>query len=233
MTGGMGPAHQGPPGRSWYVMGTSRRAAATLVALMVALGVGLSIPSGPVGAQQDPPGRPTTTAPYGSSSTTSTPPGQTPSCLLRTEAGAVGTRASVTVRSVARGSTIRLLFDGRQVAEAEATGPGRSKRTNVDIDFTVPESRPGMHRVTAVGADFTAACQTSRGEDFEVVADGAVLGAQVTQDQSGGSLPRTGIYLAILLAAAAVGLLLLGRALLTGSKRRAAASTASRTRTGV
>ena len=209
--------------RDSRAMGSARRGIAVLVGVLVALALSASFTS-PAGAQDD--------DPYGNTTTTSAPPGQTPSCLLRTEAGAVGSRASVTVRSVARGSTVRLLFDGRQVASAEATGPGNSARTNVDIDFTVPEAQPGMHEVTAVGADFTASCRTSHGDGFEVVADGEVLGATVTRDQGGSSLPKTGVYLGILLATA-VGLLLLGRALLAGSKRRAGASPGSRGRAGV
>jgi hypothetical protein len=196
---------------------------AVLVGLLVSLAFVASLTAAPAGAQDD--------DPYGNTTTTA-PPGQTPSCQLRTDAGPVGSRASVTVKSVTRGATVRLLFDGRQVATAEATGPGSSPRTNVDIDFTVPESQPGMHEVTAVGADFTASCRTSHGDGFEVVADGEVLGNQVTRDNGGGSLPKTGVYLGILLAIA-VGLLLLGRALLTGSKRRAGASAGSRPRTGV
>jgi hypothetical protein len=196
-----------------------RRASGVVVALLVALGVAASITGAPASAQEDP---------YGNTTTTSAPPGHTPSCRLRTESGEVGSRASVTVQSVARGSTVRLLFDGLPVAEEEATGPGSSPRTNVDIDFTVPPARPGMHEVTAVGADFSASCRTSQGSGFEVVGEARVLSAHVTRGDSGGSsLPRTGVYLGLLLAVA-IGLLLLGRVLLAGSRRRAGASTARR-----
>jgi hypothetical protein len=205
-----------------------RRAAAAVLALALMVGVGAVIAAAPAGAQEE--------DPYGSTTTTSTPPGQTPSCRLRTASGEVGSRASVTVKAVARGTTVRLLFDGRPVAEAEATGPGNSPRINVDIDFTVPEAEPGMHEVTAVGADFSVSCRTSRGNGFEVVGDAQVLSAQVGRgdggNDGGSSLPRTGIYLGLLVAVA-LGLVVAGRALLAGSKRRGRASTSARAGTGV
>jgi hypothetical protein len=192
-----------------------------VVALTLALGVLTSLSVAPASGQEDP---------YGNTTTTTEHPGGKRTCQLRTESGEVGSRATVTVKGVTRGSTIRVLFDGQPVAEAEATAPGSSPQVNVDIDFTVPPAEPGMHEVTAVGADFSASCRTSHGDGFDVV--GEVLGAEVTRDGGGSSLPRTGLYLGALVAVA-VGLLLVGRVLVTRSKRRAAASAGARARTGV
>ena len=205
----------------WSAARTARRATAALLALTFVLA---TVAAAPAGAQDD--------DPYGSTTTTAKH-GQRPSCRLRTEAGEVGSQASVTVKRVDRGATVRVLFDGRQVAEADATAPGSSAQVNVDIDFTVPEAEPGTHEVTAVGADFTASCRTAHGDGFQVVASGEVLASEVTRPESsdGGSLPRTGMYFGLVLAALA--LLVVGWVLLAGSKRRGDAATGARPRTGV
>lgn len=186
---------------------------AVVVALSVAFLAGT-----PASAQEDP---------YGSTTTTR-PPGGEPSCHLRTRSGVVGSRATVTVRAVPRGTTVRVLFDGQQVAEGQATGPGSSPRMNIDIDFTVPEAEPGAHEVTAVGVDFSVSCRTGTGARFEVLASGESRGG-------GGSLARTGVYVGLLVAVAGA-LLVAGRALLVESKRRrrrAGRSAGAPTRTGV
>ena len=172
----------------------------------------------PAGAQEDPYGSTTTTAPRG----------QTASCQLKTKSAPPGGSATVTVRAVPRGDDVRVLFDGEEVAEAEATGPGTSPHVSVDITFTVPMSaEAGTHQVVASGASFSVACQTGNGADFEVTASGEVLGEQITREGhgSGGSaLPKTGVYLGFLVAIAAL-LVLLGRAFMEASRlqRRQAA----------
>ena len=165
--------------------------------------------------------------PYGSTTTTAGPPGQTPSCQLKDDSAPPGGSATVAVRSVPRGDEVRVLFDGQEVASAEATGPGGSPHVNVDITFTVPETaEAGPHQVAASGPTFSVECQTGNGDDFEVTPEGEVMGAQETRGEgSGGTgLARTGIYVGFLLALAAV-LLLLGRALMDAShlQRRQAA----------
>src|SRR5688500_12194005 len=94
------------------------------VAVGVALGATL-LAAAPSSAQDDP---------YGSTTTTR-PTGQEASCQLRTRAAAVGERATVRVRAVPRGATVRVLFDGQQVAQGDATGSGSSPRASVDISF--------------------------------------------------------------------------------------------------
>ena len=149
--------------------------------------------------------------PYGSTTTTAGPPGQTPSCVLRTRSAAPGETATVRVHSVERGITIELRFDGDTVVEATADGPGESAHVNIDIDFMVPTSaEPGQHFVTAVSADVTLSCQTPNGEEFEV---SEVQGASATADD------RSSERLLLLLV---IGLIfvLVARVVLAASRRR-------------
>jgi hypothetical protein len=173
--------------------------------------------------------------PYGSTTTTAGRSGSEVSCQLKTRAAAPGERASVQVRSVDRGASVEVRFDGSTVAEAEATQAGSSPRVNVDIDFVVPASaRPGRHLVTASGADFSVACRTGDGDDFVVADSEAEPRAEVagnTVERSGGSeaaagsespagaLPMTGAYIAVLFI---IGLLLVlvGSVIVKTSPRR-------------
>lgn len=159
------------------------------------------------GAQED--------DPYGGTTTTTTRPGEAPSCMLKTKSAPPGGVATVTVRGVPRNSTVRLLFDGTQVAEADATGPGNSPTVHVDMSFTVPlDATEGPHDVVAVGVNFSVTCKTGNGEGFQVLAAEFSRGGG-----GGGSLPKTGIYVLVFLALA-VALLLLGRVLVEEARRR-------------
>jgi hypothetical protein len=182
-----------------------RRAALGLVVALLAI---LAIPDA-AHAGDGPYGSTTTTADHG-------PP---PSCRLRESTVAAGDTATARVKAAPRDSQVEIRFDGEVVAKATATGPGSSPRVNVDIDFVVPaDAEPGRHDVTAVGADFSASCgalDTRTGE---------VLSETVTNDRGGsGSLPKTGITVALLLVVA-VALVIVGRAVLEASRQRARAA---------
>ena len=158
--------------------------------------------------------------PYGSTTTTVDQNGAGPSCQLKTKTAPPGGQATVQVRSVPRGAEVEVRFDGRTVAEATATPAGSSPRVNVVIDFVVPASASaGEHFVTAVGAGFSVACQTGDGEEL-TVAGGEVLSSSVERSGgSEGSLPKTGVYIALLLVIGLV-LLFMGRLLQLASRRR-------------
>jgi hypothetical protein len=181
-----------------------RRGGAFALAVLVVLGLGVGS-----AAAQD--------GPYGSTSTTAGP-GTEASCQLRTRAAAPGETVSVRLKAIPRGERVEIRLDGETVAEATATSSGSSPRVNLDVDFVVPaDTEPGEHIVTAVSAGFNASCQTANGDNLEV-ASGAVLSGG--EERGGGSLARTGMYAAILVVTA-LGLLLVGRAVLTESRRRA------------
>jgi hypothetical protein len=161
--------------------------------------------------------------PYGSTTTT-VDRGPDPSCRLRDRDLSPGETATAQVKAVARDTHVEIRFDGEVVAEAEATGPGSSPQVNIDIDFVVPaDAGPGEHHVTAVAPSFTLTCGSSGGRE------GAVMGASLERENQGGSLPRTGVYIALLVVTA-LALLLGGRAILTASRRRAAAERRSQAR---
>lgn len=169
-------------------------------------------------AAQDPGG------PYGSTSTTGGPGGQ-PDCQLLTRAAAPGESARVRLREIPRGTSVQIRLDGEVVAEATASQPGNAPRVTFEVSFVVPaDTEPGFHAVTAVGAGFNVPCQRQNGQDLEV-SEAQVKGNTVTRDGSrGGSLPRTGIYVALLVAVG-LGLVALGRTLLGESHRRSRPST--------
>ncbi|MFL6206859.1 MAG: hypothetical protein ACJ739_16075 [Acidimicrobiales bacterium] len=158
--------------------------------------------------------------PYGSTTTTADH-GPQPSCRLRETTVAAGGTATARLKAVPRNSQVEIRFDGEVVAEDTATGPGSSPRVNTDIDFVVPaDAEPGDHDVTAVGAEFTAPCGTL------TTPDGEVLGETITNDGNGsGSLPKTGVYVALLLVIG-VALVIVGRAVVEASRQRARAAQA-------
>jgi LPXTG-motif cell wall-anchored protein len=148
------------------------------------------------------------------------------------------------VSNVPVGEHVRILFDGDQVgsgdAEADAVANARSSvvrfggasvpagvaTATVVIDFVVPSRPQGTYIVTAVGATFTAPCGPGIGGEFGVLA--------TTTGGDDGSLPKTGIYVGVLVAVA-LALLVAGRALLVASRRRRrrARRSSARTRAGV
>jgi hypothetical protein len=180
--------------------------ARTLVAAIAAalLLVGLATPA--VGGEP----------PYGGTSTTTTGEGGGVTCDLSASRGSSGQTATATVEGVTVGETVRIVFDGEEVAREVATA------TTVVIEFTVPERPRGSYEVAAVGDTFTTSCGRTGGR-FTIV-----QGATTERgDAGGGSLPRTGIYVGLLVAVA-LGLLLLGRALLRARHHREASSSVPR-----
>jgi hypothetical protein len=184
-----------------------------LVALAAGLVAALMVVA-PVAAQDDP---------YGSTSTTRPTPGPRPSCRVDARSVTPGSTTVARVHAAPRGSTVRIFFNGEQVAEAQADGPGSSPQVNVDIPYTVPDVEPGSYPVTAVGATFTASCGNQR-----VEGETEVAGEQIVRDADdsgggtgvlGGSLARTGLTVGLLVAVA-LALILGGRGLLDGSRKR-------------
>ena len=186
------------------VAGPGWRARGRGVVLAVVLGLALS--QSPATAQDGGDG------PYGSTTTTAGQ-GPNPSCRLSQSTASPGGTATARVHAAPRGSSVEIRFDGATVAEQTATGPGSSPQVNVDIRFTVPsDAEEGSHTVTAVGAEFTASCGT-------LETSGEVLSANEERG-NGGSLPKTGVYIALLLVVGFV-LVLIGRVLLAASRRTA------------
>ena len=174
---------------------TTTRALAALVgaALLAVLAAPLA------GAQTDP---------YGS--TTTTAPGEVEAaCSLSVGKAKPSEKVTAKVAGVFFGEKVRILFDDLQVAEVTAPAAAAQSvdSTTVNVDFLVPKSAAvGTHIVTAVGDTFTTFCNNARGE-FTVLA------------AAKGSLVRTGVEIALMLVVAAA-LLLVGRAFVGASRRR-------------
>ena len=139
-----------------------------------------------------------------------------PECTASPTEGEVGARIDVTVTNVPGGSSVDLRFDGTVVATGSAP-PGEA--SDVAMSFTVPETNPGRHSLIAVGAGFQADCAFATG-GVAVLAGGAEApgGGAGIGGVGGGSLARTGIAIALLVA---IGLALVvgGRAALESSRR--------------
>ena len=192
---------------------TARIAAALIGAAVLTLGVA------PVaGAQQNP---------YGSTSTTA-PAEVEATCGLTVPKGAPGTEVTASVKGVFFGETVRIRFDGTTVATVTAPLAAASvgapvafggtalaaqaATTTVNVKFTVPKNAVvGKHIVTAVGDTFTCFCNPNG--EFTVLAG------------AGGGLVKTGVN-AVLTLVVAFALLLVGRVLLSSSRRRRAAEQA-------
>lgn len=175
---------------------SARRKLGAMVSLLALMS--LLLGAAPAAAQDE--------DPYGSTTTSTAPPGPDPTCGLSVVRGAVGASVTATIVNVPIGSTVRLLFGSAEVGRGTAEAD-----TTVEIPFEVPDVAPGTYLVTAVGATFTAVC-SPEAEGF------AVLGASQSRGD-GGSLPRTGVYVALLIAVAAA-LLLGGRMALEASRRQ-------------
>lgn len=172
----------------------------------------------PAAAQDDP---------YGPTTTTTTDPGSlVPNCELGLEAALPGASATLIVRNVPPGGVVRVIIGGEEAGRATAplqgqsagspvllggiALPAQSAVTDLEVPFVVPDLSPGLHLVTAVGANFTITCDT---ENIEVLA------TQQGRRPASGSLAFTGIYLGLFLVVA-LALFLIGRALLKASRRR-------------
>jgi hypothetical protein len=162
---------------------------------------------GSAAAQDDPydPYGPTSTDPPTVSSTEA-------GCSLSVDDGQAGRAVTATVTNVPVGELVRILFGGIEVGRATATGPGDAGLTTVTIPYTVPSMTAGRYLIVAVGSTFTADCAESFGVEVGGVSAERPGG-------NGGALPRTGIYVGLLLAIA-FALLVGGRALVEGSHQR-------------
>lgn len=209
---------------------TTKLARSAAIAVLLAMSALLALFIAPAGAQDDP---------YGNTTTTTTAPGDAPTCTFTLKAGLPGASGTVTVSNVPFGGTVRVLIGGTEAGrataplQAQALGapvlfggqalPSGPATTTLTVPFVVPKLPPGTYLVSAVGVDFTITC-----EDPEFT----VLGSKAGRS---GTLPRTGIYVGLLLAVA-IALTLGGRALLAESKRRkrrSVRSSGSPTRSGV
>ena len=193
------------------MIGRTARFAALLLGLSLA-----GVLAAPMAGAQDPYGSTTTTAPVGEVEA---------SCSLSLSKGTPGTEVTAKVAGVFFGETVRIRFDGTQVAQVTAPDvagasagapvllggqalPAQDAEgsTTVTVKFTVPKAAAvGNHVVTAVGDTFTCFCNPN--------------GIFTVTAASKGGLARTGVQIALLLVVAAV-LMLVGRSLVSASRRR-------------
>ena len=152
--------------------------------------------------------------PYGPTTTDPPQGGADASCSLSIEVGAPGDTGTATVTQVAAGQLVRVLFGGVEGGRGEAPADAPGGRATVSIAFTVPQLDSGEYLVTAVSTTFTAECSVGFGVT-------EVAGAIVDRPGDGniGPLPKTGVYIALLVAVA-VALLVVGRSLLAASRRQ-------------
>jgi len=155
-----------------------------------------------VGAQQDP---------YGPTSSTAPPSTVEPNCNT-TVSGTIGSEQTATVQNVPFGATVRVLIDGREAGRATAPSAFQEATTTLNVPFTVPDLEPGAYSLVAVGADFTLTC-TSDGM-FDVLAASSGKG-----DDGDDDLAFTGfdVFLLVLLALA---LILVGRMIVRRTRGR-------------
>jgi hypothetical protein len=174
---------------------------------------------------------------YGCLPTTTTlAAGTLPECDVSAEAAQSGTRVDATVTNVPDGTSVDLLFGGTVVA-SETAGSGATARaaatpgfSDIAFAFNVPSVPPGNYTLEASGPAFHAQCLA--GDGFEVLAASANNGGGNGGGNGsggggggigGGSLARTGLEIGLLLAVA-IGLVLVGRTVLEGSRRTRAAA---------
>ncbi len=167
--------------------------------------------------------------PYGSTTTEAPPLTAEVICTASASAGRPGDSVTVTVSNVPAGQSVRILLGGVEVARADApAGPGET--VTVTATFTIPETPPREYLISAVGGTFTAECADGftlvAGATIDRQPGGGSAGGSGGRGSGGGALPRTGIYVGLLIAIALV-LLLVGRALLEGSRRRRRRAAAS------
>lgn len=178
----------------------------------------------PAGAQEDP---------YGGTTTTAPPVAPQPTCNIGVETAVPGQTLTAEVAFVPHGATVRILIDGVEAGRgtaplaAQSAGggvrfdgarlPAQVSTTSLSIGFQVPaDIEPGPHSVTAVGPTFTVRCGPNPDGILQVL---ATTDGQGDGSSGGGSLPKTGVTLALLLVLAVLALLV-GRALLRASRRR-------------
>lgn len=147
----------------------------------------------------------------------SVPPVINPVCTISPASAAAGDVVTATLSNVPVGREVKLLFDGQVVAQGVTSGSGATG--SVGLSFTVQAgTTAGLHTVVFVGAGFQ--CDPTNGAGYRIV---SVLGeSQTRQPTSGssvGTLARTGIAIALLLAIALV-LVIAGSALVRATRRR-------------
>jgi 5'-nucleotidase len=162
---------------------------------------------------------------YGCTPAPSVPPSTPPTCSTSATVATGGQVLSASVANAPAGAAIQITIDGVTAGSGAADATG-----SATIAFTVPAGiAPGTHAVFAVGAGFSASCGdlSVEGVQSNVVENPApggggaagVAGDDVARGRSGGSLARTGIELALLLAIA-LALLVVGRRLIAAERRR-------------
>lgn len=189
----------------------------------VVAGVGLLFLLGvPASAQAPPGGGGSSCDPaYGCQPPPSSSP-PAPACSVSSKIVAPGQSLTARIERLTPGTEVTLLFDGSAVGRATATTRPGQTSASADVNFVVPsDARPGQHTLVFSGAGVS--CDATGGTGLTVAAGVAVLGESTTRVGAGtgvgGSLARTGITIAVLLAVA-VALLAVGWRLVQGARRR-------------
>lgn len=145
--------------------------------------------------------------------------GLTPTCTVSATAAHRGDLVSATLTNVPVGIHVRLLFDGQQVAEGDTVATGTTG--SITLTFAVPaNASAGSHTLVFAGAGVQ--CDPLGTAGFGVQVEGEQIlarGDTGGSGNSGGSLARTGVQIALLLAVAIV-LFLLGSAAVRAARRR-------------
>jgi hypothetical protein len=133
------------------------------------------------------------------------PPVFNPSCSLSVSTAAAGDPVTGTIDGAAPESEVTVTYDGEAMKSGSTDANGHAS-----IEFTVPATAsPGLHEVVFAGAGFSCATDITQ-----------VLGTSISRSPGGsGSLARTGIQVAFLLAVALV-LLIVGLQLVRRARRQ-------------
>jgi hypothetical protein len=122
--------------------------------------------------------------------------------------------------NVPAGTTVEFRLGGQPVATASSSASTAGAKADAAASFTVPNLPPGQYELTAVGPGFLVSCTSAGGNGFGVLAEGAETPRGDTGGSpGGGSLARTGITVAVLVAIA-LALIVLGRGVLEAGRRR-------------
>jgi hypothetical protein len=144
--------------------------------------------------------------------------GLSPTCTVSATAAHTGDVISATLANVAVGVHVRLLFDGQAVAEGDTVAVGSSG--GITLMFTIPaNTSDGPHTLVFVGAGIQ--CDPLGGAGLQVSGEQFLARSDTSPSpgNSGGSLARTGVQIALLLAIA-LALFLVGSAVVRAARRR-------------
>lgn len=201
----------------------ARWLARVVLAALVSVAVAALLPIVAANPASSAPGQSSCDPFYGCTPSTP-PPAINPICTISPSSASPGDKVTGTLSNVPVGTRAQFLFDGAVVAEGDATGNGSTG--SVTLSFTVPiGTTTGIHTIVFVGAGFS--CDPTNGAGYPI----GVLGVEFTNSSPavgatgagtanrGGSLARTGIMVALWVAAALV-LLLIGSALVQAARRR-------------